>query len=231
MDKFHPQLKTNRAFTLIELLVVIGILGVFAVIAYPNVIKWINDREVKAEAIKTVGYLNEMKALAMSGKYGIVQVVLKPNVEVYTMSKENYSNTYKNVTANNSFKNNNSCNFGTQQSGFLRNNNLSYISFPMNGSDHVVYVSPNAAQNPGRTVICITADGRLNYTGARRTERDSETRMFVDVFTFCSKGNTTQGTCTHSAKQNNMYKITIDKFVNTKIYKLRNKNNWVKIDG
>ena len=45
--------KKNKAFTLIELLVVISILGIFAVIAYPNVIKWINDREVKAEAIKT----------------------------------------------------------------------------------------------------------------------------------------------------------------------------------
>ena len=44
--------KTNKAFTLIELLVVIAVLGIFAVIAYPNVIKWINDREVKAKAIR-----------------------------------------------------------------------------------------------------------------------------------------------------------------------------------
>ena len=57
------QTRTIKAFTLIELLVVISILGIFAVIAYPNVIKWINDREVKAEAIKTVGYINEMKSL------------------------------------------------------------------------------------------------------------------------------------------------------------------------
>ena len=223
--------KKNKAFTLIELLVVIGILGIFAVIAYPNVIKWINDREVKAEAIRTIGYLNEMKTLANSGKFGIVQVVLKPTVEVYTMSNENYSNTYKNITSTSSFKRNNSCNFGTQQSGFTRNRNLAYLNFPMHGSDHVVYVSPNAAQNPGRTVLCITKDGRLNYTGSKRTERDPETRLNVDVFTFCSKGNTTQRSCTYRARQDSMYKITIDKFVNTKLYKLRNKNTWVKIDG
>ena len=58
--------KTIKGFTLIELLVVISILGIFAVIAYPNVIKWINDREVKAEAIKTAGYLNEMQSTAVS---------------------------------------------------------------------------------------------------------------------------------------------------------------------
>jgi prepilin-type N-terminal cleavage/methylation domain-containing protein len=223
--------KTYKAFTLIELLVVISILGIFAVIAYPNVIKWINDREVKAEAIKTVGYINEMKSLVSSGKYGIVQVVLKGNVEVYTMSNENYNNTYKNISTNNSFKRNNSCNFGTQQSGFRRNTNLSYISFPQFGSDHVVFVSPNAAQNPGRTVLCITKDGLLNYTGSRRTERDPETRLIVNVFTLCSKGNTTQGSCTHSAKQDSMYKVTIDKNLNTKIYRLKNKSAWVKIDG
>ena len=131
MEKSHHQLKTNKGFTLIELLVVITLLGIFAVVAYPNVIKWINDREVKAEAFKTVGYINEMKSLVSSGKYGIVQVVLKPNVEIYTMSNENYNNTYKNITTNNSFKRNNSCNFGTQQSGFRRNTNLSYISYPM----------------------------------------------------------------------------------------------------
>ena len=67
MERFHHQPKTSKAFTLIELLVVIGILGVFAVIAYPNVIQWINDREVKSEAYKTAGYLKEMKNTVSSG--------------------------------------------------------------------------------------------------------------------------------------------------------------------
>ena len=172
-----------------------------------------------------------MKTIALSGKYGIVQVLLKPNLEVYTMSNENFSNTYKNITANNTYKTNNSCDTGTRQSGFSKNRNLAYINFPMNGSDHVVYVSPNAAQNPMWTVICLTKDGRLNYRGTRRTERDPETRKMVDIFTLCSKGNTTQGSCTYRARQDSMYKVTIDQFANTKLYKLKNKNTWEKIDG
>ena len=41
--------KTINAFTLLELLVVIAILGVFSAVAYPNISKWITDREVKKE--------------------------------------------------------------------------------------------------------------------------------------------------------------------------------------
>ena len=179
--------KTHKAFTLIELLVVIGLLGVFAVVAYPNVSKWINDREVKAEAYKAAGFLREMESLVASGKFGMVQVVLKDNVEVYTMSNENFKNIYKGFS-NNIYKRTNRCNFGTSQPGSSRNINLATVSFPQSGSDHVVFISPS------QTVLCMTKDGLLNYSGARTTERDTETRKNVDVFTICSKSNTTQRT-------------------------------------
>ena len=48
----------QKAFTLIEILVVVIVLGVFAAIAYPNVIKWITEREVKAEVYKTINFLH-----------------------------------------------------------------------------------------------------------------------------------------------------------------------------
>ena len=35
----------------------------------------------------------------------------------------------------------------------------------------------------------------------------------------------------YNARQDSMYKVTIDKFANTKIYKLMNKSTWKKIDG
>ena len=94
MEKSHHQLKTNKGFTLIELLVVITLLGIFAVVAYPNVIKWINDREVKAEAMRTAGFINEMRSTVGSGKYGMLQAILQSDVNVYTMSKENFRNIY-----------------------------------------------------------------------------------------------------------------------------------------
>ena len=213
--------KTNKAFTLIELLVVIAVLGIFAVIAYPNVIKWINDREVKAEAIKTAGYLNEMQSTVKSGKYGMVQVALQSDVYVYTMSNENFRNTYKNLSTNNTYKRNNSCAY--RQSGTSRKTNMETIKFPSSGSDYVVHISP------GRTVLCMTSDGLLNYNG-NQTERDPETRLIVNVFTICSKGNTTQSSCSYRARQDNMYKVTIDKNINTKVYKLKNKSTWIKID-
>ena len=41
--------KIIKAFTLLELLVVIAIIGIFATFAYPNISKWIADREVRKE--------------------------------------------------------------------------------------------------------------------------------------------------------------------------------------
>lgn len=228
----------QKAFTLIEILVVVIVLGVFAAIAYPNVIKWITEREVKAEVYKTINFIDEMKSLATSGKYGIVTVALKPNVEVYTMSNENYFNTYKSITANNTYKNNMSCDQGHRQNGFVRNRNLSTVFdlsqmvFPQYGSDQIVFVYPNAAHNPVGTFLCISKEGQLlKYMRTRKTERDPSTGKYVDIFIFCSKSNTTQSSCKYNARQDFMYKITIDKFVNTKVYKLVKKSTWKKIDG
>ena len=221
MEKSHHQLKTNKGFTSIELLVVITLLGIFAVVAYPNVTKWINDREVKAEAMRTAGFINEMRSTVGSGKYGMLQAVLQSDVNVYTMSNENFRNTYKNLSTNNTYKRNNSCAY--RQSGTSRKTNMETIKFPTSGSDYVVHISPS------RTVLCMTSDGLLNY-GGNQTERDPETRLIVNVFTICSKGNTTQSSCSYRARQDNMYKVTIDKNINTKVYKLKNKSTWIKID-
>ena len=80
----------SRGFTIIELLVVLAVMGVFTAIAYPNIMSWITDREVKKEVYETVAFIKERKAEVTSGKYGMTQLHLKPNLEVYTMSPENF---------------------------------------------------------------------------------------------------------------------------------------------
>ena len=42
-------------------------------------------------------FIKERKAEVTSGKYGMTQIVLKPNLEVYTMSPQNFFNTYQNI--------------------------------------------------------------------------------------------------------------------------------------
>lgn len=224
--------KIIKAFTLLELLVVIAILGIFTAIAYPNISKWITDREVKKEVYDTVNYIKDMKTLADSGQYGMVQLSLEPNLEVYTMSNENYFNTYKSISTNNSYKRNYQCNYGTMQGGFQRNRNLETLKLSVSNNDSSVHVYPNAAHNPPYTVLCLTKDNSISYMRARKTERDPESGKNVDIFIFCSKSNSTQNSCKYNARLDFMYKVTINKNANTKIYKLNNKNGqWKKIDG
>ena len=80
----------KNAFTILELLVVLAVIGVFSVVAYPKISNWITDRNVKKEVYDTVAFIKERKAEVTSGKYGMTQLALKPNLEVYTMSPEDF---------------------------------------------------------------------------------------------------------------------------------------------
>ena len=56
----------KNAFTIFELLVVLAVIGVFAVIAYPNIMSWITDRQVRGETYKFVSEIERMKAKVTS---------------------------------------------------------------------------------------------------------------------------------------------------------------------
>ena len=99
-------MKNKKAFTILELLVVLAVMGVFAAVAYPNISSWIIDRNVKKEVYETIDFVKEKKSEVTTGKYGMIQVVLKPNLEVYTMSPEQFSNTYHSVGSSSSYKTN-----------------------------------------------------------------------------------------------------------------------------
>ena len=224
--------KNHKGFSLIELLVVILLIGILSGIAFPNIKKWMTDRQVNKEVYDVVTYLDERKSDAVSGKFGMVQVILKPNLEIYTMSNENYFNTYKNISANNAYKSQGTCGYGTKQAGFSRNKNLETLKLSVSNNDSSVHVYPNAAHNPTGTVLCITKDGLLKYNKLRKTEKDPSTGKYVDIFIFCSKTNTNQNTCNYNARYDFMYKITLDRFLNIKIYKYnKKKNTWILKNG
>ena len=223
-------IKKIRGFTILELLVVLAVMGVFTAIAYPNISSWITDREVKKEVYETVAFIKERKAEVTSGKYGMTQIVLRPNLEVYTMSPQNFFNTYQNISASSSYKTNKQCDYAWRQSGFSRNSSLETLSFPINVSEVQVY--PNGAHNPSATYLCITKDASIKFMQLRKTDRDPDTNQNVDMFVFCSNSNTTQSTCKFDANYDFMYKLNIDNFQNIKVYKKnKKKNSWIKIDG
>ena len=226
------QKQKHNGFTIIELLVTITLIGILSAFAFPNIASWITKREVKKEVYEVVAYIQERKSEVTNGKYGMTQLRLKPNLEVYTMSLQNFSNTYHSISSNSSYKRNYQCDYGTKQSGFVRNRGLETLKLSVSNNDSKVHVYPNAAHNPVDTTICITKDGSISFMRTRKTERDPSTRKYVDIFIFCSKSNTDQRSCKYNANLDYMHKITLDRYQNIKIYtKDVKKNSWKKIDG
>ena len=222
----------KNAFTILELLVVLAVIGVFSVVAYPKISNWIADRNVKKEVYEVISFIKEKKLMVINDKFGMIQLSLKPDLEVYTMSKTNFINTYRSITNNSSLKRNNQCTYGTMQSGFTRNTNMETLKLSVSNNDSNVHVYPNAAHNPPFTVLCLTKDNSISYNRLRKTERDAETGKTVDIFIFCSKSNSTRYSCQYNANLDHMYKITISKNINMKVYKKnKTKNSWIKIDG
>ena len=210
------------------------LIGITSAIAIPNINDWITDRAVKKELYDVVSLINKKKSEVMSGKYGMAQIRLKQGIEIYTLSVANYTKIYKNINANNSFKNNKICDFKWRGMPTLVRHRdeelLLSVSDPTKKSK--VHVWPNPAHNPGETVICITKEGNIKFSRTNPNETDPDTGQKVDLFIFCSKKNTNQNTCKQNTKEKYQYKITWDKFTNLKIYKYNKKKNiWILKDA
>ena len=223
-----------RGFTILELLVVLAVIGVFAGIAYPNISNWITDRNVKKEVYETVTFIKERKAEVTSGKYGMTQVLLNRQLQVFTMSPEKYFQIYKGFNSPfSTHKQNFTCGFG-DTAGFTRQNQYDVEDFGVYVPDSNVHIYPSAWHNPTRTTICITKDGSIKYDKPNQNARikDDATGKMVDYFLFCSKSNTTESTCKYNSSFDYRYMITLDRFQNIKVFKYsKNKNKWMKIDG
>ena len=229
--------KIVKGFTIIELLVVLAVLGVFVSFAYPNISNWIKDREVKKEVYDTVIFIKERKKEVTSGKYGMTQVLLNDQLEVFTMSPETYFQIYKGFSSRYpTHKQNYTCGF-SDTAGFTIESKYSSHDFGVNASNSNVNVYPSAQHNPMRSAICITKDGSIEYDKQYQNFRtkDEATGSEVDAFVFCSKSNTTESTCKYNSSSDYRYMITLDRFQNIKVFKYSKKytknNGWMLIDG
>lgn len=216
-----------KAFTIIELLVVLVIIGIFSAIAYPNVSSWIADREVRKEVYDVVNLINERKSEVMNGKYGMVQIRLKPGVEIYNMSQDDFFNTYKNISADNRFKTKKICDYQSQGMSNLVRDKATEMSLSVNSKESKVHVWPHT-----EAVMCITKEGIIKFVKKNLSEQDPNSGEIIEYFIFCSKTNTTQKTCKRNIRKDYQYKITWNRIINQiKVYKYRKDHEWQLIDG
>ena len=203
--------KTIKAFTLLELLVVIAILGVFSVIAYPNISKWITDREVKKEVYDFVAEINQMKAKVTSGEYALARIDFDhPNrtyatMKKYYMTTEDYIQNYSGSNANKQScdKNQKYHSAGIYNSELIRHWPNTFFCISKNGSKK----GPMDLKNP--------------ETGQRKS---------LEPVVFCSVNNSTNGgskICNITNKIDHRYMVTWDAFANLTVYKFNfKKNQW-----
>ena len=138
----------KNAFTILELLVVLAVIGVFSAIAYPNISNWITDRNVKKEVYETVTFIKERKAEVTSGKYGMIQVLLNDQLEVFTMSPENIFKYIKVLTLRILLTNKITLVDFQIQAGFTIESKYSSHDFGVNATNSNVNVYPSAYHNP-----------------------------------------------------------------------------------
>ena len=211
--------KFVQAFTILELLVVLAVIGVFAVIAYPNINSWITDRDVKDQTYKFVSEIKEMKSKVTSGEYALAMIHFTTAnfqyafMNKYFMTADDYSYNYSGsnyVGGNNIY----TCDYSTS--------NQKYQS-PTSFTSQEVRHWPNIH-------MCISKDGTkkglLNQTNPSTGVRNS-----LGLVIFCSASNTTDANgsnrCNDTNKNDYRYMATWDVFVNLKVYKYnKGKDQW-----
>ena len=154
----------KNAFTILELLVVLAVIGVFSVVAYPKISNWIEDRNVKKEVYETVTFIKERKSEVTSGKYGMVQVLLNRQLQVFTMSPEDF---FKYIKYNSPYALISKIILvvlETQQVSPDKINMIKkilelYVLIVMS-----IFIQA-AWHNPKRTAVCITKDGSILIIG------------------------------------------------------------------
>ena len=212
--------KIAKGFTILELLVVLAVMGVFAVVAYPNITKWITDREVRAETYKFIGEINEMKSKVTSGEYALAMVHFTSDNFEYAYIKKYYM-TGEDFAYNYPIKN-----MGTGAQGYW---NCDYDIRNQKYQSAGTFTSQEIRHWPN-IHMCITKDGTKKGVLNQKNPDTGQRRTLSRVI-FCSITNTTNARqsnrCNDSNKNDYRYMVTWDVFTNLKVYKFNmKKNQW-----
>jgi len=211
------QILKNRAFSIIEILIVIVIVVVFVVIAYPQVTKYLTDREVNGEVNRFVKYFKEKKSEVQSGKYGIY--LLKPGMNSKAQNKNYYLTPAEFNIQNKAGKfSSRACPGGPGSWGdWKEDKNIFRWSSDVNMWMNKSYcLSPGAIMNPGELEHTVEA-GQMSFIVCSTTNTADHN----------SANNNT--ICNFNNKKEHRYAVGVYRDLSIKIYKYNFKNDkWIQ---
>lgn len=231
------QRKINKGFTILEILVVLFIIGIIIIFGFPNVSKWITDREVRKEVNSLIYYLEEKKSEVDAGKYAIslVRVGNNNGGAWWTMSNQEWNRQMK-VPAP----------AVTAQNNLPRYNNKSILNHSRscpgayegyNSAGTQYWSKQSTAFNSSKIIftpavhMCISKDAIIHPFGSGETFRGIPGKSWVMI---CSTKNTTQNgskRCHYnmSYKADYRYVVQITRGLDFVLYKYNlGQDKWVK---
>ena len=228
------QKKIVKGFSLLEILVALLIIGIVAAFSYPNLSKWIKDRETRANVNKFVDYLERIKSEVQSGKYALVAIgMYEPDQwtnQFYYMTKEEWAVQMKNNPPGRTNRNSP----GQYNNKSILNNAKGCPGYPptidyqnwVKGND--IYIWPSENRMWPNSWVCFSKDAIIK-PGGEHSRLSSTLQAWLII---CSSSNTTTSNgnnrCNDRNKNDYRYAIKVSRSYKISVYKYHlKKDEWI----
>ncbi len=228
----------RKAFSILELLVVIAIIAIISVFGYPKVDKWLADREVKTEVNRLIAYIEEKKSEVQSNKYPIIVIGFYQNMELWHMTKSEYTTQMK-VPAPGWTRRNDGNTGGRSYLNYYKSGpccleTIDYSNWVKETSGQFQWSGDTWHWMNSRMFLsknAIIAPGTDHFTV--RDNNGTNQDAFIMI---CSKTNTSnhyQGSssnpCNNNGKEEHRYVLQMDRSLNINSFKYNSSTDrWIK---
>ena len=226
--------KKHKGFSLVELLLVILLIGITSAIAIPNINDWITDRKVKKEVVELAAYINQKKQEVNQRKYSLIHFdgnlkLSKSPTKTWFMTNEEFSIQMSNNPPGRTNRNNGSNKSILREAGSCPCSlPIDYQIWNKSTERFTLKAGIRGAAGGNNFSLCISRNGKMNSCGV---DPNPVTGVRARYYILCSVKNTEENgsnRCHYNTKKKHRYMLSVDRGLNTTIYKYNlKKDRWI----